>query len=92
MNKSTISTLTALLLMVFQAAVLGAYNGAHQNPDGTWVCGGAYSGAHQNPDSTWVVGGAHNGAHQNPDGTWVVGWKSQQGRTKSSNRSSNADD
>ncbi|WP_280604716.1 hypothetical protein [Vibrio splendidus] len=30
------------------------YSGAHQNPDGTWVCGGSYSGAHQCPNGTWV--------------------------------------
>ena len=34
------------------------YTGAHQNPDGTWVCGGAHTGAHQNPNGTWVCGGA----------------------------------
>jgi len=47
------------------------HTGAHQNPNGTWVCGGAHTGAHQNPYGTWVCGGAHTGAHQNPNGTWV---------------------
>jgi len=31
-----------------------AHSGAHQNPNGTWVCGGAHTGAHQNPNDTWV--------------------------------------
>ena len=33
------------------------YDGAKQNPNGTWVCGGEYDGAKQTPDGTWVCGG-----------------------------------
>jgi len=33
---------------------LSGHAGAHQNPDGTWVCGGANAGAYQNPNGTWI--------------------------------------
>ena len=66
-------TIAALLLMLLQGPALGAYKGAKQNPNGTWVCGGAYTGAKQNPKGTWTCGGAYKGARQNPDGTWVCG-------------------
>jgi len=54
LSKNT--TLTILVLFIFNAVSFAQYNGAKLNSDGSWSVGGAYDGVKLNSDGSWNVG------------------------------------